>query len=484
MFSQDCLYIKQYRGQGFMTICKFNKEGNFLFVADKDSKYITKISTINNQIIGTYNGHNGVIWHIDITPDNKYMCSCSGDMSCILWNVENGDIINKIDETGIPKYVSIKDDLVIITCEPISKRSKSYVSIYSLTKLINGDNTQLYKYIETENKLTTANLINESVILITNDNGLVKKINYKTNEIIQEQRIHTETIKSISLTNNNTFLTGSTDKTAKIINMEDLTEIAVFNSTVPINTAIFTPDNNYVLLGGGIEAMMVAKTHDNDLTTKVFQISNQKLIKQITNHFGPLRFLDFNNNNKCFVSASQDGTVKIHYFEKPKNEEPEIKLELFGFALHKNIDELYLKDEIITFDTKKNINTKISQTSQTSQKKKDKETETYYPIGHSFHKEKDKATNYVISTNNNLKSHISTVRVCNLPEDVDPKDLWDMFEYYGRIENNGIKIKKIYNDTIAFVHYLNDESAKKAIEKCNKKKLGYNIINVDMAKNN
>lgn len=480
MFSQDCLYIKQFRGQGFMTIAKFNKDGDFLFVADKDSKYITKICTKNNQIIGTFNGHNGVVWYIDITPDNKYMFSCSGDMSCILWNAENGDSICKIEETGIPKYVSIKDDLVIITCDPISKRSKSYISIYSLTKLIKGDNTQLFKYTETENyKITTANIINEDIILTTHDNGLVKKINYKTNEIIQQQQIHTETIKSISFTNNNTFLTGSTDKTAKIINIETFAEIAVFNSTVPINTAIFTPDNNYVLLGGGIEAMMVAKTVDNDLTTKVFQISNQKIIKQITNHFGPLRFLDFNNKNNCFVSASQDGTVKIHYFDKPETEKKEQENKLFGFAQHKNIDELYLKDEIITFDTKK-LNTKITNI----QKKKEKETETYFPIGHSSHKEKDKITNYVISTNSNLKNNISTVRVCNLPDDVNPKDLWDMFEYYGRIENNGIKIKQIYNDTIAFIHYLNEESAKKAIEKCDKKKLGYNIINVDMAKSN
>ena len=67
-------------------------------------------------------------------------------------------------------------------------------------------------------------------------------------------------------------------------------------------------------------------------------------------------------------------------------------------------------------------------------------------------------------------------------EDVDIKELWDMFEYYGRIENNGIKIKKVYNDTIAFVNYLNEDSAKKAIEKCDKKKLGYCIINVEMAK--
>ena len=58
-----------------------------------------------------------------------------------------------------------------------------------------------------------------------------------------------------------------------------------------------------------------------------------------------------------------------------------------------------------------------------------------------------------------------------------------MFEYYGRIEDNGIRIKKFYNDTVAFVNYLNIESAQKAIEKCDKKKMGFCIIGVEMTQN-
>ena len=87
MFNNETLNVKQFRGQGFMTVSKFAPSGNLLFIADKDSKYVSLISTSTNQLVGTYNGHNGVIWHLDISSDSNYMITCSGDMYCIIWDV-------------------------------------------------------------------------------------------------------------------------------------------------------------------------------------------------------------------------------------------------------------------------------------------------------------------------------------------------------------------------------------------------------------
>ena len=90
-----------------------------------------------------------------------------------------------------------------------------------------------------------------------------------------------------------------------------------------------------------------------------------------------------------------------------------------------------------------------------------------------MYKKEEKISEYKISSKLEVESRVnSSVKVSNLPFDVDIKDLWEMFEYYGRIEENGIRVKKFHNDTVAFVNYLNVESAKKAIEKCDKKKNG------------
>ena len=397
-------------------------------------------------------------------------------MSCILWDVMNGNILTRISQSGIPKYISINGDILVIACDPISKRSKSYITIYSLEKIISGDTTPNYKFVETEQiRATTVSFINDEILLITYDNGFIKKLNLKTSETIMEQNIHSDTIKSICLSKDKKkFLTSSLDKTSKIFDIDTFEELACFKSKVPINYAIFTPKNDYVLLGGGIEAMMVAKTSENDLTTKVFEVSSQKLIKVINNHFGPLRYIDFNSNENCFVTASQDGIAKIHYFNNLSS--TDISFELFGNALYKEESELKLFYETI----------KIEDYDENVEKnhKKIGKPEKIYPIGHTLHKAEIKVSDYVISSTckSSEPREISAVKVSNLPEDIDIRDLWDMFEYYGRIENNGIRVKKVYDGTIAFVNYLNSDSAKKAIEKCDKKRLGYCIISVEMAK--
>jgi translation initiation factor 3 subunit I len=501
MFNKENLNVKQFRGQGFMTVAKFNSNGELLFIADKDSKYITQISTTNNEIIGTYNGHNGVVWNLDITEDSQFMISCSGDMSCILWNVINGEILNRINQNGIPKYVSInkgdkfkeenelKDnfELVAIACDPISKRSKSYISIYSLKELVNGDTNQITRLEETENKrATTVNWCGMENLIVTYDDGTIKKMNYKTGEIIKECKIHDESIKFVSFSNTKReLLTSSLDSSAKIIDIDNFEIKKCFKSSVPVNCAIYTPDENYVMLGGGIEAMMVAKTSDNDLTTKIYQVSNEKLVKQIINHFGPLRYLDFNANKSSFVSASQDGTAKIHYLTPITNEKCE--RELFGLALIKDKAELCLKNEILKIEE---INQNIKNNSPNSSDKnskflnlnnKSQLANKSYPLGHELYKKEEKVAEYKI--NSRLETEIkqnSAIKVTNLPDDVDVRDLWEMFEFYGRIEENGIRIKKFHNDTVAFVNYLNIESAQKAIEKCDKKKMGFCIIGVEM----
>jgi len=481
MFNKDSLNIKQFRGQGFMTVSKFSSDGELLFIADKDSKYITQISTTNNEIIGTYNGHNGVIWSLDITTDKKYMVSCSGDMTFIIWNVLTGEIINRINECGIPKYISINNDLIAIVCDPISKRLKSYISIYSLSDLLNNKSDVKYKLEEENNiRATTVKWLNEEILLLTYDDGTIKKVDYKLNKILNEAKIHDLSIKFVFIDNKKeNILTSSLDHTAKLISINTFEIKKIFKSTVPINCAVLTPDDNYVLLGGGIEAMMVAKTSDNDLTTKIFDVSSEKLLKQISNHFGPLRYLDFNPNKSSFVTASQDGIAKIHYFSPIINIKSERSL--FGLAIEK--DDLTLNNEIIKIEEA--IKSNENQKKIVNNEKKKEIIDKNYPIGHPLYKKPNKnTTEYKINSKIEVESKKnSCIKVSNLPSDIDIKDLWDIFEYCGRIEEYGIRIKQFANDTVAFVNYSNYESAQNAIEKIDRYKIGYSIIKVEMTYN-
>lgn len=72
---------------------KFNREGDLLFTAAKGSGAACHVSlwfADNGQRIGTYDGHTGTIWTVDITVDSTYMLTASADSSIRLWEVATG----------------------------------------------------------------------------------------------------------------------------------------------------------------------------------------------------------------------------------------------------------------------------------------------------------------------------------------------------------------------------------------------------------
>ena len=77
----------------------------------------------------------------------------------------------------------------------------------------------------------------------------------------------------------------------------------------------------------------------------------------------------------------------------------------------------------------------------------------------------------------------STIKINNLPNDIRVKELLDIYEFFGRIDDRGVTIKNYRENTIAFIKYTTNENALKAIESTNCKKLGYCVLNVELANN-
>jgi len=72
-----------------ITSIRFNHEGDLLLTASKGTA-IALWRTENGERVGTYEGHTGVIWSIDIDRKSKYVLSGSGDFSARLWDAKTG----------------------------------------------------------------------------------------------------------------------------------------------------------------------------------------------------------------------------------------------------------------------------------------------------------------------------------------------------------------------------------------------------------
>lgn len=506
MSEYTLIKTKQFRGCGFMTVCKYNNSGNMIYVGDKDSKLITAIDTQDYNVIGTFSGHNGIVWSLDISKDDKILISASGDLTIGFFDTMDGTKLYQSNERCIPKYVCAQKqsstnttNFVAIICEALTKKSTTYISIYDLDKIYNEDFSQPVKLLWTiQSKPNVMVWKNDNELIIGCDDG--KIITRNINDLDgdnnnKEYQIHSGLIKSIVWNKTHThILTGSIDCSAKHLDpFDEFKIIAEYKSTVPINCACWNHNDRKVFIGGGIEAMNVAKTSDNDLNIKIYRTKDQKLTNHICSHFGPIRFIDRAPNSKNFMSASQDGSVKIYFItdddgnnnQQMKQSEQIEKIEKIEFNRFGNGCEY---DYSLVDETNKilNLSWKPPKTKEVVVKKwipgmpvpKDDNANTYKPTG---------STNDLDKKLEELKkqqeAQNSTIRVTNLPYDIRVKDLGELFDLYGRIEERGgIRIKDYGDTTMAFIKYVYPEAAHKAIENMDGYPLDHYIIKVELAK--
>ncbi|TFY80915.1 hypothetical protein EWM64_g3094, partial [Hericium alpestre] len=72
-----------------LTQIKFNKEGDLLFSCSKDH-VINVWFSHNGERLGTYEGHNGAVWTIDVDSQSRFLVSGSADNEMRLWDVPTG----------------------------------------------------------------------------------------------------------------------------------------------------------------------------------------------------------------------------------------------------------------------------------------------------------------------------------------------------------------------------------------------------------
>ena len=448
--------VNVYRGNGFMTISKYNKSGNLLFIADKDSKTITVVDTNSKIILGNYTGHNGVIWYLDVCDDSKIMISLSGDMSIIKWNLASASH-KKMMVKSIPKYINIFKSFYVVSFDPISKKSVSSFQIFNL-----DTDELLFTYEEENNqkKITTINFLDENRLFITFDNGFYGVFSTESKSFTKLEKLHENSIKSVSFNKDRTkLITSSIDCTCKIINLSDYSREVVIENIVPCNYAIFSPLRNYVIVGGGIDAMLVSQKSNNDFTARFYSCKSGKFISGIGGHFGPIRYISFHPNGKCFTTASQDGIVRLNYID---DDIPSTTTESLKFINDINIPLEYEEGKQI-----------IKQESNPESKQEEKKESKLYTF--------TSRTKYV--EREQEKRDTFAIKISNLPSDIEYHDLTELFEFFGRIKERGITIKKYNDDTVAFVNYLDKSCAEKAFTNMNGYRMGYQIIKIEVLNN-
>uniref|UniRef100_A0A9J8BE26 Eukaryotic translation initiation factor 3 subunit I n=1 Tax=Cyprinus carpio carpio TaxID=630221 RepID=A0A9J8BE26_CYPCA len=253
-----------------ITQIKYNREGDLLFSVAKDP--IANVwYSVNGERLGTYNGHTGAVWCVDVDWDTKNVLTGSADNSCRLWDCETED-------------------------------NQPYLSLPC-----------------NESKITSAvwGPLGEFVIA-GHENGEINQYSAKSGEILKVAKEHTKQINDIQSSVDLTMvISASKDCTAKLFDSTNLEHIKTFKTERPVNSAAISPIMDHVVMGGGQEAMEVTTTSTRigKFEARFFHAAYEEEFGRVKGHFGPINCVAFHPDGKSYSSGGEDGYVRIHYFD-------------------------------------------------------------------------------------------------------------------------------------------------------------------------
>nr|XP_001400369.2 eukaryotic translation initiation factor 3 subunit I [Aspergillus niger CBS 513.88] len=291
---------------------KFNRDGDLIFSVAKD-KIVCAWWSANGERLGTYNGHQGAIWTVDVSPNTQILATGSADNTVRLWNVKTGECIKVWD---FPTAVNVWGFLGTIAVLDINYGE-------NLTEQAEEPSLRITC---TESKATVAGWSYMGKYIIAgHEDGSVSQYDGKVRrnacqlENVQAHEFDHQ-INDIQFSADRTyFITASKDKSAKLMSTRNLAILKTYVADTPLNSATITPKKDYVILGGGQAAMDVTTTsaRQGKFEARFYHKVFEDEIGRVRGHFGPLNTVHIHPAGTAYASGGEDGYVRVHHFDKP-----------------------------------------------------------------------------------------------------------------------------------------------------------------------
>mmetsp|Transcript_15802 Transcript_15802/g.22482 ORF Transcript_15802/g.22482 Transcript_15802/m.22482 type:complete len:359 (-) Transcript_15802:63-1139(-) len=319
-----------------ITVVKYNHDGDLLFTASKDHNP-SMWRAENGERIGTFNGHKGTIWDLDIDRFSTRLLTASADATAKMWNCETGECIKTYEHHGPVRGIAwAEGSKMFATINDPFVDYNAQISVYdvlldssSSSSSFSDKNEETLPRLEIDlpkmddgKRVNPTNIawlnINEA-LLVTFDNGKIKLYDPITGDELEEITPHEKKINRIRFNRDKTlFLTSSADFTSKLYDVVDLVHLKTYRTDRPVNDAVLSNTKDHILLGGGQEAMSVTTTAGKvgKFETRFFHLVYEEEFGTVKGHFGPINALDVNPNGLSYASGAEDGYVRLHFFDK------------------------------------------------------------------------------------------------------------------------------------------------------------------------
>uniref|UniRef100_A0A1D1Y0W0 Eukaryotic translation initiation factor 3 subunit I n=1 Tax=Anthurium amnicola TaxID=1678845 RepID=A0A1D1Y0W0_9ARAE len=306
-----------------LTFLKYNREGDLLFSCAKDNTPTVWFAD-NGERLGTYRGHNGAVWCCDVSRDSRLLITGCADQTAKLWEVQGGAQLYSFNFDSPVRAVefSIGDKLAVITTDPFMEHSSS-IQVKRIARDISDQMPESVLTIRgPQGRINRAvwGPLNKTIISAGED-AVIRIWDSETGKLLKESDReigHVKTITSLSKSADGShFITGSSDKSAKLWDIRTLTLLKTYVTERPVNACAISPLLDHVVIGGGQDATSVTMTSHRagKFEAKFFHKILQEEIGGVKGHFGPINALAFNPDGRSFSSGGEDGYVRLHHFD-------------------------------------------------------------------------------------------------------------------------------------------------------------------------
>jgi translation initiation factor 3 subunit I len=324
--------IKLMGHERSLTQVKYNREGDLLFSVAKDNAASIWYSS-NGERLGTLEGHQGVIWSIDVDPETELCATGGGDLVIKLWKVQTGECVYTWDSPSPVRRVAFSPDGKRLLA--IADQVMGHIGSISVFELNRDELTKQSQtpslVIETDpsgSKATVAGFSDKGeFIIVGHENGYISKYDAHSGELVNqvqahgihnEEKIHTVTDIQFAPEDKSYFITSSKDKNATLIDVDSFEIMKVYKADAPMNTAAITPVKDFIILGGGQEARNVTTTAESQgkFEARFYHKIFEDEIGRVKGHFGPLNTIAVHPDGTGYSSGGEDGFIRVHSFDK------------------------------------------------------------------------------------------------------------------------------------------------------------------------
>ena len=167
------------------------------------------------------------------------------------------------------------------------------------------------------NKAIYVSTLKGTINVVLTDNGSIEN----------KRKVHREAIISFTFSKDRIFLfTSSRDETYCMLDPDTLEILNTYNFHSNISRAIAIsplykpnakPTQRYhILVGGGQDEKEVTTTRKKGgFEIKLVNYITSEELAEIKGHFGPVHTLAYAPDGKSFASGSEDGFVRLHFFQ-------------------------------------------------------------------------------------------------------------------------------------------------------------------------